>query len=113
MFSLIIVRVFHVKLSDEKSLNQEDIDDIIDHVTNDQLSNDNHVTNEDLSKSSKSIKKPPVIEIDLSKKPKSKETATLLASVVEELFVRSNFYCNIIIINRVTMVKKKIQNKEY
>ena len=81
------MRVFHVKLNDEASLDKADIDEIVDQMTTD-ISEDQTTNDEDKSEGVTAKKsKPAVIEIDLSKQPKSKETANLLANAIQELFV--------------------------
>lgn len=63
----------------QQSLKEQDINEILDQITEE----------EEVEGESRHDKKATenIVEIDLTKQPKSKETATLLASVIEELMV--------------------------
>ena len=77
----ILVKFYHVKLGDaQQSLKEQDIHEILDQITEEE-----EVKGE--SSGDKKAAKNDIVEIDLTKQPKSKETAALLASVIEELLV--------------------------
>lgn len=77
----ILVKVYHVKLGEtQESLKEKDIHEILDQITEEE-----EVKGE--SRDDKKTTKNDIVEIDLTKRPKSKETAALLASVMEELLV--------------------------
>ena len=99
----VLVKVYHVKLGDsQQSLKEEDIHEILDQMTEE----------EKVKGESKNDKKATenIVEIDLTKQPKSKETAALLANVIEELLVSNKRLDTSLITHEIMFIRNNTVN---
>ena len=98
----VLVKVYHVKLGDSQQSLKEDIHEILDQMTEE----------EKVKGESKNDKKATenIVEIDLTKQPKSKETAALLANVIEELLVSNKGLDTSLITHEIMFIRNNTIN---